>query len=109
MTPQLSSKQSAAVASRPSGIPNRLHLRELFQQVDVVTGARTPSERAEPDSFFIRIDHIIDITEAVRQYIEVTAEMQPLCRPDCPALCPECSRTFGMDACTCDRTPIDSQ
>lgn len=102
-----------AVCSRclaPFGYPEQVAFEEeFFQQVDVVTGARTPSERAEPDSFFIGLDHIIDITEAVRQYIEVTAVMQPLCRPDCPGLCPECGQDLGMEACTCDRTPIDSR
>ena len=94
----------------PFGYVERVAFEEeFFQQVDIVTGLRTPSERAEADSFFIGLDYIIDITEAVRQYSEVAAEMQPLCRPDCPGICQECGRDLAIEACACEQQPIDSR
>lgn len=79
-----------------------------YQQVDAVTGAPIETE-ADDDSFFISRQHTIDINEAVRQYGEMAADMQPLCRPDCPGLCAECGRDLTVSECTCTRAPIDSR
>ena len=75
------------------------------QQVDPATGRKLPLEDA--DAFLIGADHTIDICDAVRQYSEMAAEMQPLCRPDCPGICPVCGTDLGIATCQCDRTPID--
>ena len=75
------------------------------QQTDPVSGRQIPLE--DPDAFLISQSHTIDITEAVRQYTEMAAEMQPLCRPDCPGICPICGKDLSIATCQCDRTPID--
>lgn len=99
-----------AICSRclaPFGYPAHINFEEIYaQQVDVVTGAKLP-EPDEPESFRISTTHTIDITEAVRQYSEMAAAMQPLCRPDCPGLCPVCGEDLSIKACGCDSTPID--
>lgn len=83
---------------------------EVFvQQVDVATGAKVESEEGDEESFRIGLDHTIDITEAVRQYTEMAAAMQPLCQPECPGLCAECGQDLTLGACACDRTPLDSR
>lgn len=76
------------------------------QQIDLSTGTRLP-EPEDPDTFRIGLDHVVDITEAVRQYSEVAAAMQPLCRPDCPGLCPNCGQDLSIAVCSCDRAPVD--
>lgn len=92
----------------PFGYPEQVSFEEIFaQQIDPVTGTRIEVEDA--DAFRIGLDHTIDITEAVRQYTEMAAEMQPLCRPDCPGFCPECGQDLSIARCNCDRTPIDSR
>lgn len=91
----------------PIGYPSGLEFEEIFaQQVDVATGAKLDSTD-EPDSFLISLNHTIDITEAVRQYTEMAAAMQPLCRPDCPGICPECGADLSITGCACNRSPID--
>jgi uncharacterized protein len=84
---------------------------EIFvQQVDVATGARIAQEiESDPDAFRIGLDHTIDITEAVRQYGEMAAAMQPLCRPECPGLCPQCGQDLTAGTCTCERVTADSR
>lgn len=77
-----------------------------YQQVDVHTGARMETE-ADADNFLIDKRHTIDISEAVRQYEEMAADMQPLCRPDCPGICAQCGRDLAESACTCEGPPID--
>jgi uncharacterized protein len=90
----------------PFGYPAHLSFEEVFaQQVDVVTGQRLAPP--EEDSFVIGFDHTIDITEAVRQYTEMAAAMQPLCWPDCPGICPECGQDLSIAACSCERRQID--
>ncbi len=91
----------------PFGYAASIDFEEIFyQQVDVATGAPLPAS-GEPDVFLINLNHTIDITEAVRQYSEMAAEMQPLCRPDCPGICPVCGQDLGIATCQCDRTVTD--
>ncbi len=93
----------------PLAYPEHLDFEEVFvQQVDVATGARlAPAD--DPEAFVIELNHTIDITEAVRQYTEMAAAMQPLCRPDCPGFCPQCGEDLSLNVCACDRTPMDSR
>ena len=37
---------------------------------------------------------LIDLEPAVRDAIVLTLPTNPLCRPDCPGLCPECGVHF---------------
>lgn len=93
----------------PFGYPAHIDFEEIFvQQVDVATGAHLPAPE-DAEAFLIALNHTIDITEAVRQYSEMAAAMQPLCRPDCPGICPECGQDLSIAACRCDREPIDSR
>ncbi len=89
--------------------PAHVQFEEVFAQLyDVLTGARlAPPE--EPEAFTIGADHTIDISEAVRQYSEMAAAMQPLCRPDCPGICPECGQDLSIAACRCERAPLDAR
>ncbi|MCC6420515.1 MAG: DUF177 domain-containing protein [Gemmataceae bacterium] len=93
----------------PFGYPAHVRFDEIYvQQVDVLTGVRL-QQPEDLDAFLIGLDHTIDITEAVRQYTEVAAAMQPLCRPDCPGICPECGQDLSLASCRCDRSPADSR
>lgn len=77
-----------------------------YQRVDVVTGE--PLEQpSDPDAFLVSAVHTVDISEAVRQYTEMAAAMQPLCRPDCPGLCPVCGQDLQGGDCGCDREATD--
>lgn len=90
----------------PFGYAATVDFEEVYlQQVDLMTGRRVPVE--DPDAFLIGLDNTIDIREAVRQYSELAAEMQPLCRPDCPGMCPICGTDMSIAPCQCDRTPMD--
>ena len=93
------------------GYQTPIEFEELFlQQVDVGSGARIePALGEDPEAFRIGLDHTIDITEAVRQYTEVAAAMQPLCRPECPGLCSQCGQDLTVGACACDRALADSR
>jgi uncharacterized protein len=88
-----------------------IEFEEIFvQQVDPGSGERVTADLGQDeDSFRVGLDHTIDITEAVRQYTEVAAAMQPLCRPDCPGLCAQCGQDLTVRTCSCDRAPADGR
>lgn len=72
-----------------------LDFEEEFQaSVDPRTGATLPPP-SDRDAFVIDAYHTLDLSEAVRQYREVSLEMQPLCRPDCKGLCPSCGKDLN--------------
>lgn len=91
----------------PFAYPAHISFEEIYyQQVDLHSGVRL-AEPEDPEAFRIGLDNSIDISEAVRQYSEVAAAMQPLCRPDCPGICPVCGQDLSIGDCSCDRTPAD--
>lgn len=81
---------------------------EFLPTTDIKTGGVVPSD-IDPDAFRIDEHHILDLTEAVRQYREVSLEMQPLCRPDCKGLCPECGSDLNLGKCQCDQGAVDTR
>jgi uncharacterized protein len=58
---------------------------EYFPVLDVFSGARLTLP-GEPGCFTIDEHHILDLTEAVRQYTLMVVPMKPLCCEDCPGL-----------------------
>jgi uncharacterized protein len=58
---------------------------EYFPMTEVNTGVPIP-EPEEPGYFVIDENHILDLSEAVRQYALMAVPMKPLCRPDCPGI-----------------------
>lgn len=91
----------------PFSYPLDLAFEEVFhQQVDLASGKRL-SPPDDLDAFLISTQNVIDITEAVRQYSETAAVIQPLCRADCPGLCPQCGVDLNLNQCDCVREPAD--
>jgi uncharacterized protein len=87
----------------------RIDFEEEFQAtVDLRTG-HPVGEAPDPDAFLIDEHHMLDLTEAVRQYREASAEMQPLCRPDCLGLCPNCGADLNAGPHNCGSGEIDTR
>lgn len=64
---------------------------------------------ADSDAFLIDEHNILDLSEAVRQYVFLALPMQPLCRPDCAGLCPRCGQDLNAGPCNCPPTPLDER
>ena len=79
---------------------------EYFPTTDVVSGASLlfPDE---PGCFTIDEHHILDLTEAVRQYVLLAIPMKPLCRQDCAGLCPTCGHNLNQGPCHCPSQQVD--
>ncbi|MFC2038584.1 DUF177 domain-containing protein [Chloroflexota bacterium] len=79
---------------------------EYFPVTDVNTGS-VISVPDEQGSFIIDENNILDLTEAIRQYILMAIPIKPLCRQDCAGLCPTCGADLNMGKCECPSVPVD--
>lgn len=79
---------------------------EFFPTVDVVSGAPV-SPPDDTGGFTIDEHHVIDLTEAVRQYAQMVLPMKPLCHDDCAGLCPTCGQNLNLGRCDCPTEPLD--
>ena len=94
-------------ASLESTVPAAcsLCLEEYTQPLQLVIDEETQSAGAleEEESERLRIDDdILDLTEAVQQYLEIAPPMKPLCRPGCKGICPGCGTNLNHGECGCD-------
>ena len=81
---------------------------EFFPQVDVNT-RRWLTRPADVDGMVIDANHILDLTETLRQSVVAAQPMKPLCREDCSGLCPECGANRNDETCTCGDDVRDSR
>ena len=87
-------------------IPLRIE-EEFLPLVDLATGARVAQSKDGEDSTFIDQNHVLDISEAVRQYSALNTPMKPVCRENCAGICPTCGVSLNETQCGCDSLPID--
>ncbi len=73
---------------------------EFLPSVNIATGL---PEHVDPDLEASRVNanHELDVTDIIRQDIVVQQPLQPLCRPDCPGLCPSCGSELQTGTCAC--------
>ncbi|OGO38152.1 MAG: hypothetical protein A2147_10555 [Chloroflexi bacterium RBG_16_57_8] len=80
---------------------------EYFPTIDILTGSPVAVPEDEPGAFTIDDNNILDLGEAVRQYSLLAVPMKPLCREDCPGLCPTCGANLNVVSCDCPRADTD--
>lgn len=83
-------------------LPVDARLEEQFQPtVDVETGKAIAKVQSDEDdtSFTIDSNHLMDLTEPVRQALLVALPMRPLCREDCKGLCAVCGENLNYVDC----------
>lgn len=98
------SANEATVCSRcatPIECPVIIEFKEEYLPfVDPRTGTRVRMYEGE-ECFRIDDDHVLDLTEGLRQYILTAEPLKPLCKPDCAGLCPVCGADRNENACGC--------
>ncbi len=50
---------------------------------------------------------ILDLNPLVREYFLLDVPLQPLCRPDCKGLCPECGNNLNESSCSHTQADVD--
>jgi uncharacterized protein len=75
---------------------------EYLPTVDPQHGAPLPPPAADETALAIDAHHQIDLGPVLHDELALTEPMHPLCRPDCPGLCPGCGRHMEIGSCACD-------
>lgn len=82
-----------------------LHIEdEYYPIIDINSGAQL---KLEPDALTIDNNHILDLDEAVRQYIIMATPTKLLCKTDCPGICPVCGQEITRGDCGHANKPQD--
>ena len=81
---------------------------EYLTTVDIAGGGAITVPEVEEGAFTLDPNHILDLTEAVRQYAIINLPMKPLCRQDCAGLCFTCGANLNDGGCGCS-APVDSR
>ena len=84
---------------------HNLHMRfdeMFFPRFDLATGSPLRLEHDDIDEEYL-IENVdrFDLSEAVRQYIEVNQPLMPRCRRECRGLCPGCGVDRNTSVCDC--------
>ena len=74
---------------------------EFLPTVDPVRGVALPPPAHDEDALAIDAQHQIDLAPVVHDELILSEPMHPLCRPDCPGLCPGCGRHMDVGTCDC--------
>lgn len=76
----------------------------FLPSIDITTGARLRHEdTGEADVHSIDGKHVLDLSDALRQYRLAAAPLAPVCREDCKGICPECGSDLNASACSCEQ------
>lgn len=79
---------------------------EALPSIDIATGLPFDTT-AEPDVARLSDHHEIDLEPFVREGIQLAEPIAPLCRPDCPGLCPVCGGDLADGPHDHGETPVD--
>ena len=82
-------------------------LNLVIRRGDVEIPLRDEREHPEADAVLVKGSEL-DPGELIVQELLLNVPMKPLCREDCPGLCPQCGALKGSRECTCpDDGPVD--
>lgn len=81
----------------------------VVRRGDVRSRDQQESAEGEAAAVFIEGDEI-DVGDIIVQELLLEIPMKPLCREDCPGLCPRCGALKGSPECRCPADePVDSR
>ena len=90
--------------------PIHLDIEEEFvPTLNPLTGSKVPPPDNEvKDYCVIDENHILDLTDTVREYTIMALPMKPLCDHQCAGLCPTCGADLNLTDCSCE-APLDAR
>ena len=53
----------------------------------------------EEEGLILPQDGFIDLAPLIKEYLTMELPIQPICKPDCKGLCPECGANLNQGAC----------
>jgi uncharacterized protein len=88
-----------------SGVCRRC-VAELSVRMTVEISELYQKELEDPDAYVIDNDQL-NLLPMVRENILLAIPLGPLCRPDCPGLCPHCGIDLAESSCQCEISTAD--
>lgn len=85
------------------GLESRFALT-FSKEPPTVTDEETEQEielSAEEMGLILFAGDEIDLVEAIQEQVVIALPLQPLCRPDCRGLCPQCGADLNRESCNC--------
>ncbi len=82
---------------------------EFHAAFDVYTGLRLPPRETDEVETMIDEQHMLDLSEVIRQNVLLAVPPFPLCRPECKGLCPHCGKDLNTGPCDCQEEETDTR
>ena len=83
-------------------------LRALTGHAEVEVHELYQAIITDPDAYPITGEQL-ELLEMARENILLAVPLAPLCRPDCPGLCPQCGADLQTDPCACSPARRDDR
>ncbi len=83
-------------------------LKELNGRAEVEVQELYQSVISDPDAYPITGEQL-DLLEMVRENVLLAVPPAPLCRANCPGLCPQCGTDLQVEPCSCTRAERDDR
>ena len=80
---------------------------EFFPSWDGGPAAGTAGDLSVDERSRIDENHVLDLSDTVRQFYSLGVPMQPVCRWDCAGICLTCGVNLNETPCGCDAAPRD--
>jgi uncharacterized protein len=94
----------------PVSVAISMEIEETFTPtVDIITGGKLAQSPGTDTTTLISEQHILDLTEVIRQSLYLAQPTQILCKEDCLGLCPQCGANRNQVQCSCAEETIDSR
>jgi uncharacterized protein len=81
---------------------------EYHATVNVSTGVPLPGPD-EDGAFLINSSHLLDLGDAIREYVLLALPIAPVCRADCCGMCPQCGINLNEATCDCVDEVVDER
>ena len=81
---------------------------EFFPTGDILKDTPTSVAKVEEeDGFIIGEDHILDLSEALRQHMIIGLPAKSVCKPECAGLCQKGGQNLNTGQCNCSNEQSD--
>ena len=90
------------------GFECRRCLKALTGRAEVEVQELYQAVNSDPDAYPITGEQL-DLLEMARENVLLAVPLAPLCRADCPGLCPQCGADLQVDRCSCTRAERDDR
>lgn len=75
-------------------------LEEEYISAHQVSG-RAERQALQAENLLIDSNNLLDLEPALKEYASLNTPLKPVCRPDCPGLCPRCGADLTLSTCLC--------